>query len=513
MRRLGLIAAVLATCCACSAGPSTRPHVAVEQEPGAGPAPSAPTSTEPAGPPPLSAPKSDLRWTDCTAGTATAAGRQAPAGVVFECATLPAEIDRERQVPGTFTVGVVRARAQDTPPDAAPLVYTSGADRPSGPALASLVSGGGTELLGAHPLVAIDRRGIGASSSIDCLSPIDRRALVDREQFARGGDPVDDMTAASRDATIACTDYLQPQELAFDAAHAADDLEALRRAWDSDTLGVVGSGAGSTVALAYAAKHPDRLARLVLDGPAPTAADAATATEQRVQGQEGALDAFAGQCTALGCPLGPDPRATVREVVDRARTGALGPLSAGAVVRAVSFALTEPDPKRRVDTLAGPIASAAAGDPVPLTRLVTAAESATSSDGQWVARCSDGQQWPSPDRVRDLERGWNDLYPVFGADAALGLLACNAWPSAAPPPVPAELPMPVLVLAGVADPLVGNGGTSSVTGLLSAAGAQVSTSTWHGSGHPSLFSSCVQRSTVTYVAEGTLPADGGACPA
>ena len=60
-------------------------------------------------------------------------------------------------------------------------------------------------------------------------------------------------------------------------------------------LGILGTGNGRPVALSYAAKYPDRLARLVLDSPAPV--DAATATETAVAGQEAAFDAFARQCT------------------------------------------------------------------------------------------------------------------------------------------------------------------------------------------------------------------------
>ena len=48
------------------------------------------------------------------------------------------------------------------------------------------------------------------------------------------------------------------------------------------------------------------------------------------------------------------------------------------------------------------------------------------TDGQFVARCSDGDQWPTPGRVRELMTDWGGRYPVFGPEAALELLLALA---------------------------------------------------------------------------------------
>ena len=76
---------------------------------------------------------------------------------------------------GAFPVGAMRARLPQTPTDAAPLVLTSGSDRASTDALAALAAGPYAALLSTRPLVAVDRRGIGTSVAIDCLSGADRR--------------------------------------------------------------------------------------------------------------------------------------------------------------------------------------------------------------------------------------------------------------------------------------------------------------------------------------------------
>src|SRR5690606_40847795 len=118
-------------------------------------------------------------------------------------------------------------------------------------------------------------------------------------QFGRTGDAPERVADLGRQATVSCTDYLQPQQLMFGASHAADDIERLRQAWGVDRIGLLGVGNGATVALAYAAAYPGAVGRLVLDSPAAATADAELMAESQARGAEAAVDAFARQCTAL----------------------------------------------------------------------------------------------------------------------------------------------------------------------------------------------------------------------
>ena len=79
------------------------------------------------------------------------------------------------------------------------------------------------------------------------------------------------------------------------------------------------------------------MARLVLDSPLPLGINAEAAAEQHVKGQQAALDAFAAQCAAVNCPLGPDPKGAVDALLAAARAGH-GP--GGASVAAVADAIT-----------------------------------------------------------------------------------------------------------------------------------------------------------------------------
>ncbi|TDP41470.1 alpha/beta hydrolase [Nocardia ignorata] len=515
LTRAAVTAATLSIMLAgCGAGPSDRPVVAVER-PGAGGVATQEPATEDLGT--AEVPKSDLTWRDCTESTISSlAFGDVPAGLVLECADFSTPIDTAGTVLGTFRAGALRARLPETPTDVAPLVLTSGADRSSASTLAGLAVGPNRALLTAQPVVAVDRRGIGASQPIDCIPAQLRAVLTDLGQTGVGNaDQVGAVAGFSQDATIACRDFLQPYEGTFDAPHAADDIEQLRKQWQVEKINLLGAGNGGKVALSYARRYGDHLARLVLDAPEPVGADAATMAEARVTGAEAALTAFAQRCKAANCALGPDPRATVVGLMNKATAGGLGEVTAADLATALTGFLSSPrgDQNTRVTALADILAAADRGDRGPLIALVGREAAAISSDGEFVNRCTDSQQPPTPDRARELADTWAGKYPVFGRTAAIGLMVCSAWPVSTAPPLPDDLSLPVLVFAGAADPVVG-GAAASVTGALGAAGARHATMTWQGWGHPVVaHSGCAQQAVNAYLAEGKLPADGGACPA
>lgn len=512
------MAAVLATCCACGAGPSLRPAVAVE---GHSEGSQSETDNSAAAQPPVLVPPTptdDLPWRDCSGTTlADQALAAATNGVILECAEFNAPIDVTGRIDGTFVAGVTRARTATTPAGAYPVVFTSGTDRSSGNSLAMLASAGLSNILADHPVVALDRRGIDRSTAIECMDADTRRGLHDLGQFATGssGDAADVVAGLGNDATIACTDYLDPQELKFGADSAAEDIDALRTRWNVDSIALWSAGSGSDIALSYAAAHPANLARLVLDSPAPVATDAATETENRVRGEEAAVAAFAKRCAALSCSLGTDPLASITALMERARAGEFRPLSAAAVSNAVSAGLWEGSGDRAAETrsLADALSALASGNPGPIRERAARAETDVDGDGQFIGRCTDGMQWPGIGRVRELAQTWGENYPVFGKEAAIGLLGCASWPSTASAPLPTELRTAVLVLSGQGDPAVGNAGLSTVTGVAATAGARFATVDWQGAGHPAAQSPCVQQAMRAYLADGTLPINASVCPA
>ena len=511
---LGL-ATVVAVVGGCAPGLAANPRYAT----GAGAHPQgAPLTTKPPpGPPPIAAPKNDLSWHDCTSRVFGQATIPPVPGVKLDCASFDSDLDPINGANGTVSIGVVRATSAQTPPTAGPLVMTTGSDLPSSVQLPVWLARAGADVLKTHPVVSVDRRGMGMSGALDCRDLYDRQEMGDQAQFQSGDDPVANLGDITQTATTSCTDTIAPGDSAYDNAHAAEDIERLRSTWDVPALALLGIGNGAQVALAYAGSHPNKVARLVLDSPLPLGIAAEAATEQRVKGEQAALDAWAAQCLATNCPLGPDPKGAVDALLAGARTGSgPGGASAAAVADGIATALGYPtgDRVNAGNALATAVAAARSGNTSQLTNLITQANALRQTDGQFVNGCSDALNRPTPDRVRQLVVAWNKLYPQFGTIGALSLVKCLDWPSATAPPDPKTLKFPVMLLGVQNDPIVGNEGVAAVGATLINAGTTSKRVMWQGTGHGAIiYSACALPPVLAYLQSGNLPPTDTYCPA
>jgi pimeloyl-ACP methyl ester carboxylesterase len=505
--------AVTALLAGCAPGLAANPRFATNS--GARPQGQADTTPAPKGPPPIAAPKHDLSWRDCTSREFVNAAVPAAPGITLDCASYDADLDPVNGSAGTVSIGVVRARSAQTPSDAGPLVFTTGWDLPSSLQLPVWLSHAGADVLRSHPIVAVDRRGIGTSSPVDCLDQFDRQEMRNQAQFEAGDDPVANLADITQNATTSCTDTIAPGDSAYDNTHAATDIERLRSIWDVAALALIGIGNGAQVALSYASAHPDRIARLVLDSPIALGVGAEAAAEQRVKGQQAALDAFTAQCIAVNCPLAPDPKAVVNSLLADARAGH-GGASVASVANAISTALGFPTGDRISTTIdvANALATARSGNTNLLTGLINRAETTRGTDGQFVNSCSDSLNRPTPDRVRELVVAWGKLYPQFGTVGALNLVKCVAWPTGSAPQPPKVIKVNVLLLGVQNDPIVGSEGVSATAATIINATAASKRVMWQGIGHgASIYSACAAPPLIGYLNSGKLPDTDTYCPA
>jgi pimeloyl-ACP methyl ester carboxylesterase len=498
----------------CAPGWAADPKYATDR--GSGPQGSPATQKPEAGPPPIEKPKNDLAWRDCTSRVFSEASVPPPVNVKLDCATFDADLDPISTATGTVTVGVVRATSSQTPPDAGPLVVTTGWDMPTSVQLPIWLTRAGADVLKSRPIVAVDRRGIGTSDQLDCRDSYDREEMRDQAQFDSGDDPVAELATITVSATTNCTDIISPGDSAYDNSHAAEDIERLRTTWDVPGLALLGIGNGAQVALAYAGRHPDKVARLVLDSPIPPGINAEAAAEQKIKGQQAALNAFMAQCTA-NCPLGSDPKAAIDAILASARSGGgLSGISVAVITEAIATALAYPQGDRAfvVNNLATALASARSGNTNQLNNLINRSESLRDSDGQFVNRCSDSLNRPTPDRVRELLVQWGKVYPEFGAVGALELVKCLNWPSGTAPPDPKGLKVNAMLMGGQNDPIVGTEGVPAVSATVINAGVNSKRVMWQGIGHGvSIFTPCGLPPVIAYVDSGKLPATDTFCPA
>jgi hypothetical protein len=222
-----ILIAVTTVLAGCVPGLAADPRFATNS--GARPQGAATTKPPPPGPPPIAAPKNDLSWHDCTSQVFNDAALRPAPGVELDCANYDADLDPANGGSGTVTIGVVRARSNQTPKDAGPLVFTTGSDLPSSTQLPVWLSQAGADVLQTHPIVAVDRRGIGMSSPIDCRDRFARQAMRDQAQFQTGDDPVANLSDISNTATTSCTDAIRQRARRVGHRAAAQPLGRTRR--------------------------------------------------------------------------------------------------------------------------------------------------------------------------------------------------------------------------------------------------------------------------------------------
>ena len=490
------ITALAVAAAACAPLPATGPRLAT----GDGPGQSGPTGTgteESGDHPEWLPPETDLDWTPC----GQRGPGEPPEGITLGCGMAG-------QSP------VVRVTSTATPEEAAPLVVVAGPETPAS-ILATRLASTSTDLVDSRPIVIVDHRGR-TDAAATCLSFPARRTLDSLAD--RGVDPGSpELRGALADTAQSCTDQLQSRELDYGATGAAEDLETLRQQWQVPGLAVLGLGTGARTALAFSTAHPDRLAVLALDSPAPHDGDQESQARTALDGSDAALRLWSAACTRAECGPGDADQkiADVADALDRAA-------DPGARIPA---ALLSDVIRSALSDLAGASAPDAAAGDIILGDLSTAepgdlpgsvrerAEQLAGSSLSYIAGCSDLSQRVPVNRIEELESEWSGT-PPFGPVLAAQLSGCSTWPVPAATPVELSPTVPVLLSAGIADPIGGAAMIEPAAGRLTAAGAtDVRTVTWGAPGSGVVLHSPCGRSALLAFLEDPASAEASAaCP-
>ncbi|MBW4717470.1 alpha/beta hydrolase [Saccharothrix sp. SC076] len=507
-RHAALLLVALSALAACSAGPSSRPVIAVHGD-------GAQTQTQaPAGArdiPPLGAMKSNLTWSQCTESTRLRMGATAPAGdQSYECARLVVRLDAPSR-PGRGNLGLSLLKV-GTGGSALVVVGDAGGE-PGTVKAARLAASLPPALLSTFSLIGVDRRGTGKSDGVQCVPEVARAGIVE-------ADPADpsqeDLLAAVGRASQECVLDLENRLPAVDSWRAAADLEAVREALGADHLNAIGVGDGSKVLTLYAGRFPDRVGRLVFDGAPDPTMDVPSAAEARAAAAEDAFEAFQKDCVVRGCALGADATRRFTELLsalrDRPLRGGEVDLTPGAAVSAVLAGLAD---RPRWPALADAVVAAETGNAGPLLefvrpQVVDRDENPALFDAGFVTACNDTTTRVPPERVAGIAEDWRGRHPLFGGWFARRMLLCGPFPV---PPLP-ETPKvgsapPVLVLTTAADPVTPRSGTERAAQALPA-GVVVG---WQGGGHGALGqSSCAATAAREFLVDAVLPTNGTVCP-
>jgi pimeloyl-ACP methyl ester carboxylesterase len=381
-------------------------------------------------------------------------------GYGFGCARTSVPLDHSGAVKGSVSLYVKRVRANKKPRKGALFVLAGGPGQSATDAFDGDVLGQLSVAYRRRDLIVYDQRGTGRSGILRC------RGLA--RVIARGpGAP-------------GCANRIGPRRAFYSTSDSVEDMEDIRQRLGLAKIAIFGTSYGTKVALAYAARYPGNVERLVLDsvvagdGPDPLYRSSF----------EAAPRALRALCRK-GCrAVTPDPVADLRTLLARLAVAPLrGRLvsSRGRVRKAgfthadlfVVLIAGDLDPALR-SGFPGAVRSALNGDPAPIIRLkkrallvdaeppppreistaVYAATSCLDTPFQWSPAAAPA------DRMRQAEAAAAQVadadFAPFDRRTALesDLFAlCRAWPgSPGPQPATGPLPdVPVLIFEGEDD--------------------------------------------------------------
>jgi pimeloyl-ACP methyl ester carboxylesterase len=514
--RLALATTLAAAALAgCTAGPSTRPEVIVNDGTGSHPS-SQPPPAPPAVPlPALTPPQSpSIKWSDCSQDTRDRLGQPGvPDNLSFSCGKVNSTLDS----PDLPNRGLARIAVLKVGTGPIPLVVVNDIDGDPGTLYAArLAAVAPPALLQKFSLIGVDRRGTGQSMPMMCVPAGVRQDLLDQDPAS---DDLDGILQAARRAGQQCAIDLDTATTALDSWRTAADLDQVRQQLGMTKLNAFGHGDGSKVLSEYAVRYPGQVGRFALDGVPDPSTDAAAVLDNVAAGLQATVTAFGQDCAKRGCALGADAGGAIGALVAKVRATPLitqdgssaGP---GLTLTAISAGLAQ---RARWPELADAISAAQSGD---FTKLEVFSDPMSQEtrlnpsrlDAAIATKCNDSATRMPADQITKVTRTLRQKYPLFGDFTARQLAWCLPWQGRSEPLPPAGAPgaPPILVASTAVDPVTPGDGTSRAADQMPSA-VQVS---WQGAGHGAFGnSSCVTDAVSSFLVDGAVPRDGTLCPA
>jgi pimeloyl-ACP methyl ester carboxylesterase len=472
-----------------------------------------------------------IDWQDCNDALQPLIAGQpgSERGLTFECGQVPVPISYDEPGGERLPLTLVRAVFPGQTDRIGSLLVNPGGPGASGvDAAIGLALSLPEDVLRRFDLVGFDPRGVALSSPVQCIPDETKERLIAAEPQPTSAEQLDDAFALADEVAEDCADrYESPAALgAFNTVDTARDMDLLREALGEEQLTYLGYSYGTTLGSTYAELFPDRVRAFVLDAAVDPDEDLRADAEARAAGFEAGFDAFAQNCTSLiaGCPLGPDPRRFVEELMLQASKDTIPSTkpderreaTPGVVLTAVQAALYD---TATWPQLSQSLAAARNGDAAGLFSLADSfsgrLEDGTYSnllDANIAINCADTEETIERDEVRQLAAEWDAKYPLFGAGTAVGLYSCTPW-EADRTPLPerdAEGSAPILVVGNAGDPVTPLPGSVDLAEQLTA-GVLL---TWQGQGHTAYPKNpCVNDAVNRYLIDLAVPLDGLTCPA
>ena len=478
-----------------------------------------------------------IDWKDCSDGTSP-----------FQCGMVTVPLDYDHPDGQTITIALRKLAASDGNAEHGSLFLNPGGPGGSGVAMMQVMAPMLTEeTRGAYDIIGFDPRGVGQSTPITCWTNDEiKQHLANPSDDAGPTDPLKGITSTNNPAqnkidrgtanAARCAQHSQVPELLdhVGTRDVARDLDILRATNSNTKLNYLGISYGTRIGAIYADLFPGHVGRVVLDSAVDPSKREIDSITETVAFKEGVLRQYVEHCQAQdGCPL----------------TGSTDE----AVAQLVAFVdgldknpLTAPDSEATINTqdATAIIQQHAVAQPNwdALTAMLTPAM--TNHDGTLMVKAKQNSPDLSPETtVEEVVSQANEQimlaavicndnpdagstasdwdaqtaaekksYPFFGGTSSAMDAYCRGWGHQGKTP-------PQETHAKGSDPILVVGITGDVQTLYSWAqslAGQLDNGhlfTIKGYGHGGAIGSCATATTIGFLVNGTVPAEGATCTA
>ena len=477
----------------------------------------------------------DIQWAPCTQDQMVSEGTPAPNDLnKYECALIAAPLNWDELGGEQISLQIARRLSGNEAGSA--LFYNLGG--PGGAAVKSL-SYVATDLFGQSlvdnfDIVAMDPRGVGASTPVRCLTDEERDKYNSEESEPDDANMtpqqiVDEITTYTSDFGNGCLKHSGDLARYIDTVSVAKDFDMARAALGQDTLDYLGYSYGTFLGATYAGLFPDKVGRFVLDGALDPGLNVSEVSELQMRGFEASLTHWIEDCqTSNACPLTgtvDDGVAQMAAFLDRLGTAPLEtsdpdrPLTQSLGLTAVIGMMYSTD---SYSVLTQAMQQALGGNDGSMLLYLADFLNDRNSDGTYASNSTDAivavnsldyepvgtiDEWAAKADQLKAE------LPILGQFAGYPAAGLEVWPierHASRAPIAATGAPPIVVIGTTNDPA-----TPYVMAQNMAAAFDKSVLvTWDGWAHTAYArtgSSCVAGAVETFLLEGTLPADGLMC--
>lgn len=477
-----------------------------------------------------------LNWRQCEVSEITSNGVSAPRDIdKYQCASLTAPLDWDNLDGNQITLALAIHRADQSEGKA--LFFNLGG--PGGAAVSSITSqvnsSLGNGLVGAFDIVALDPRGVGASTPVRCMSDEDR----DKQAAGTGSDKDPNATPAqlieqakkdSADLAKGCQDLSGNLYKHVDTVNAAKDFDMVRALLGQDKFNYLGYSYGTFLGATYAGLFPTNVGRMVLDGAVDPAVQGDDLAAMQMRGFEASLRHWVEDCQAgRNCPLTGDADAGMRKMkafFDSLENSPLEtsdanrPLTRNLAMSAVIGLLYSTE---TYSILTQAMTSALNSNDGSMLLYVADLLNERNKDGSYASNSMDAivainsLDYSPVGNADQWTKGYETLKSellVFGEEAGFTSASLEGWPTshAKRQPISAQGAPPIMVVGTTHDPATPYVMSQNLAKELSS-GVLVTWDGWNHTAYSKSGSKCVATAVEGYFLRNVVPAADIQCGA